>query len=206
MIVKDPGVVFTPATRHGPASSPQKRTPGIVLNTATRHSLQPMDFLKILAAIPAESKYVSDPTRPVPAQYIPSIKKGWKTDSTWSWVSHAAAPAPYHLKSNIRLSHGTWYKPIRWRPGPQHTTGAQAWWTDLPATQATPPTPPTSVGTAGTLHINAKEKENAKPTSSPAIVGSLATTQDSAEQTGSRRRTEAKRPPDCHPKTSRSQS
>jgi hypothetical protein len=91
-----PGVLFTPATQHNCASRPNKQTPGTALTTTTRHGSQPQDFLKILSAIPADSKYVSDPTRPIPAQYIPPTKKGWKTHGTRPWVTHAPTPAPYH--------------------------------------------------------------------------------------------------------------
>jgi hypothetical protein len=99
-----PGVVLAPATRHSPAHRPNKQTPGTILTSTTQHSFQPKDFLKILAAIPADSRYVSDTTRPVLTQNTPSTKKGWKMHITRCWIKHAPTPAPYHLKSTIRLS------------------------------------------------------------------------------------------------------
>jgi hypothetical protein len=97
-------IVFTLTRRHSCTSRLNKQTPGTKLNTATRHSLQPKDFLKILAVITANSKYskyVPEPTRPVPAQYISPTKKGWKTHGTQFWVTYAPTPSPYHLKSTI---------------------------------------------------------------------------------------------------------
>jgi hypothetical protein len=103
--IEAPGVVFNPATRQRPAPKPNNQTQGVVFTFITRHGFQPKDFLNILAAIPGNSKYVSDPTRPITTQYIPPTKTGQKTHSARPWVTHAPTLAPYHLESTIRLSY-----------------------------------------------------------------------------------------------------